>query len=157
MAKDKKVYTLTLDDAELNAQLAAESERRQISRVALIKELLTESLSVGRRTQYLRDERDKLRLRLAASEEINAGLEKDLEIVKTRNKEIAEIRDSAIKQRDKFKQKHEQAVSTNEKLIESVRDAQDGSIFSRGAKVKQINLTSLLLKTEEEDDEKTAE
>jgi len=53
--------------------------------------------------------------------------------------ELRETRAAAEKQRNKFKEKFEQAVQTNEVLLAKIRDLQDQGFFSRAAGVKRIN------------------
>ena len=52
---------------------------------------------------------------------------------------LKQERDSEEKQKNKFKDKLEKAVQTNEVLLARIRDLQDQGFFSRASGVKQIN------------------
>lgn len=51
---------------------------------------------------------------------------------------LREARDAAVKQRDKFKEKFENAVQTNEVLIAKIRDLQGKGVFGRASGLKRI-------------------
>ena len=52
---------------------------------------------------------------------------------------LRKTRDAAEKQRNKFKDKFEKAVQTNEVLLAKIRDLQDQGFFSRASGLKRIN------------------
>lgn len=54
--------------------------------------------------------------------------------------ELREARNAAQNQRDKFKEKYEKAVQTNEVLLTKIRELQGQGLFRRASGVKQINL-----------------
>ena len=53
--------------------------------------------------------------------------------------ELRETRAAAVKQRNKFKDKYEKAVQTNEVLLAKIRDLQDQGFFRRASGLKRIN------------------
>ena len=56
--------------------------------------------------------------------------------------ELREERDSAQNQRNKFKEKFEQAVQTNEVLIARIQELQKQGVFKRASGLKRINTAS---------------
>lgn len=53
--------------------------------------------------------------------------------------ELRETRAAAVKQRNKFKDKYEKAVQTNEVLLAKIRDLQGKGLFGRASGLKRIN------------------
>lgn len=96
-------------------QLDAECEKRDIYR----PEFVTEAVEL-----YLDTEGDP---------------KQKLDALKQEQSSLRESRDAAVKQRDKFKEKFENAVQTNEVLIAKIRDLQSQGIFARASGVKRIN------------------
>lgn len=52
---------------------------------------------------------------------------------------LREAHDAVVVQRNKFKDKYEKAVKTNEVLLAQIRNLQGQGIFARAAGVKRIN------------------
>lgn len=71
--------------------------------------------------------------------ETNGHSRDALEFIKQELEKLREARDAAVKQRNKFKDKFEKAVQTNEVLIAKIRDLQSQGVFSRAAGIKRIN------------------
>ena len=53
--------------------------------------------------------------------------------------ELRERHDTAVKQRNKFKEKFEKAVQTNDMLLAKIRDLQGKGMFSRASGLKRLN------------------
>lgn len=60
--------------------------------------------------------------------------------LETQSKELDRARNSAITQRNKFKEKFEQAIQTNEKLIATIRELQSFGMFKRASQLKRLVL-----------------
>ena len=115
------------------------------------------------------DARDKAERSLKASREINEKLEAEIAHLEARaeretaqierlakhNTELDDMRKFLISQRNKFKQKFEEAVQTNEKLIADVREMQSSGVFARASKLKRFSTVKYVIQTEE-DNEKSA-
>lgn len=69
--------------------------------------------------------------------------------LETQNKKLDAARNSTISQRNKFKQKFEQALQTNEKLIAKIRELQGVGMFKRASRLKHLVLTRFSIPTED--------
>lgn len=108
-----RVYA-NLDDDRIE-QLDAECEKRDVYR----PEFVTEAVEL-----YLDTEGDP---------------KQEIDDLKQEQSNLRETCDAVVKQRNKFKDKFEKAVQTNEVLIAKIRDLQGQGLFARASGVKRIN------------------
>ena len=162
MAKGR--YISAKATPELLEILEKETKKRGLTNIELLTEALELYLLTGSRTKHLMAKAHRaeakieqlLKERSEWIEQIEQS-DKQVETIQTYNADLAEQRDAAFRQRDKFKEHLGQAAEKNERLIAEVRDAQDGGIISRGMKVRRINLLSFQLNKEEGGDEEATE
>ena len=163
----KQVYA-RLEDDKIE-QLDAECEKRNVYRPEIVTEAVERHLSYG---GDLKAECDDLKGQLA---DAKTALDRQTELIETQIKIINEqdrradaaeakistfetesktlesARNSALSQRNKFKEKFEQAVQTNEKLIAKIRELQNLGMFKRASRLKRLVLArfSILDKSEQ--------
>ena len=122
-----RVYA-KLDDDRIE-QLDAECKKRDVYRPQFVTEAVELYLDTDgfpkQTIEHLKQERD------LAQKEVD-DLRSEVEKLRT-------ARDSEENQKNKFKDKFEKAVQTNEVLLARIRDLQDQGFFSRASGVKQIN------------------
>ena len=174
MADKQKVYTVSIKGDEIVAKLESESERRQLSRAVIVRDVVEQGLQGGSRMKYLQDKCDRLERQLEACREMRDKAEREnvefdnlareqigiidrlrkqcrevehhLEASRERRDRLAEqnndldkARNQAIKERNKFKEKFEKAITSFEKLALLVEKAKQGNVFKRASAVKAIN------------------
>ena len=155
-----------LDDDRID-QLDAECEARNVYRPAIVTEAVERHLRYG---GDLKAECDDLKGQLA---DAKAELDRQTELIEshikiinkqdrradaaeakvstleTQSKELDRARNSAITQRNKFKEKFEQAIQTNEKLIAKIRELQSLGMFKRASQLKRLVLARFTVYNEE--------
>lgn len=163
----KQVYARLEDDTI--EQLDAECEKRNVYRPEIVTEAVERHLRYG---GDLKAECDDLKGQLADTKaelerqtllnETNTEIirsqssradaaEAKVSELETQNKTLESARNSALSQRNKFKEKFEQAVQTNEKLIAKIRELQNLGMFKRASRLKRLVLArfSILDKSEQ--------
>lgn len=159
-----KIYKPSIDKPELIEGIAAEAERRGVSRPVVVAdavEMYLQYVNVGSRTQRLIDEKDKLQERLTDAKDRVSTAEGKSEVLnnkvvslESQNRELTESRNSSVSALMIIKKKIGNLSDQLKALIAEVRSAQDAGMFGRGAAVKNINLAKYQVNTEE-DNEKT--
>ena len=76
-----------------------------------------------------------------------ATAEQEIEKLKKHNTDLDDMRKTLISQRDKFKQKFEEVVQTNEILLSDVRRMQSLGVFARAFELKRFNTAKYVIQT----------
>ena len=117
---------------DLKGQLA--DTKAELERQTLLNETNTEII----RSQSSRA--DAAEAKVSEIETQSKAAEAKVSELETQNKTLESARNSALSQRNKFKEKFEQAVQTNEKLIAKIRELQTLGIFKRASRLKRLVL-----------------
>ena len=122
-----RVYA-NLDDDRIE-QLDAECEKRDIYRPQFVTEAVELYLDTDgfpkQTIEHLKQERD-----LA---------QKEVDDLRSEVEKLRNAHDSEENQKNKFKDKFEKAVQTNDVILAKIRGLQAQGIFARAAGVKRIN------------------
>lgn len=146
---NKRVYARLEDDRI--EQLDAECELREVYRPEIVSEAVrffldTNGGEVSETIEDLEDKCDAFKEKVDELQKINNlqknekdRLQGQCDAAKETIKELQDKCDAVEKQRNKFKDKFEQAVQTNQVLLARIRDLQGRGFFSRATGVTRIN------------------
>ena len=117
---------------DLKGQL--EDAKTELERQTRLNEMNTEII----RSQSSRA--DAAETKVSELETQSKEAEAKVSELETQSKTLESARNSAITQRNKFKEKFEQTLQTNEKLIAKIRELQNLGMFKRASRLKHLVL-----------------